>query len=177
LHQPPFTPTRQHLIFLTCIAWLAMLGVDFFLHASLLAGLYLEPSPFLLPPLSAFALIPVGYAAFLFSAVLLIWLMTRLKLTGWRAGAIFGLQLGSLTWGALALGLASISTASYRLLLGWFIGQTLELAVAGTVVGSGLAGVRLRRLFGAVLLLVVLSVVATIVLQSLSVVPTTRLTS
>ena len=66
-------PTRRQLISLTLIAWLAMLGFDFFLHAGLLAGLYVEPSPFLLPPLSAFALIPVGYAAFLLSSVLLVW--------------------------------------------------------------------------------------------------------
>jgi hypothetical protein len=55
------TYTKQHLIFLTFIAWLSMLGFDFFLHSGLLAKLYLQPSPFLLPPLASFKLIPLGY--------------------------------------------------------------------------------------------------------------------
>ena len=169
------TRSKRHVFWLTLIAWLSMLGFDFFLHAGLLAGLYLQPSPFLLPPLTAFTLIPVGYLSFLLSAVLLVWLMIRLRLSGWRQGARFGLELGGLTWGAFALGLLSVSTASFALLVGWFIGQTLELAIAGAVVGSGLAGMRLRRLFGVVIVFVLLSVITTIILQSLGVVPTTRL--
>lgn len=169
------TYTKRHLFLLTLIAWLSMLGVDFLLHAGLLAGLYLQPGPFLLPPLTAFTLIPVGYLSFLLLAVLLIWLMTRLKLAGWRQGALFGLELGGLTWGAFMLGLLSVSTASVSLLIGWFVGQTLALAMAGAVIGSGLAGMRLRRLFGVVIVFVLLSVITTIILQSLGVVPTTHL--
>jgi hypothetical protein len=120
-------------------------------------------------------LIPVGYLSFLLLAVLLVWLMIRLKRVGWRQGALFGLELGGLTWGAFVLGLLSASTASFSLLLGWFIGQTLELAIAGAVIGSGLAGLRLGRLFGAVIVFVLLSVITTIILQSLGVVPTTRI--
>ncbi len=152
-----------------------MLGFDFFLHAGLLAELYLQPNPFLLPPLTALTLIPVGYLSFLLLAVLLVWLMIRLKLAGWRQGALFGLELGGLAWGAFVLGLLSVSTASIALLIGWFTGQTLELAIAGAVIGSGLAGTRLRRLLGVVLVGVLLSVVVTIILQSIGVVPTTRL--
>lgn len=152
-----------------------MLGFDFLLHAGLLAGLYAQPSPFLLPPLTAFTLIPVGYLSFLLMAVLLVWLMVRLKLAGWRQGAIFGLELGSLTWGAVMLGLLSATTASVPLLIAWFVGQTLELAIAGAVIGSGLAGTRLRRLFGVVIVFVLLSVITTIALQSLGVVPTIRI--
>ena len=167
--------SKRHGLQLTFIAWLSMLGLDFLLHAGLLAGLYLQPSPFLLPPVTALALIPVGYLSFLLLAVLLVWLMRRLKLAGWRAGAIFGLELGGLTWGSFVLGLLSISTASFSLLLGWFVGQTLELAIAGAVVGSGLAGMRLGRLFGVVMVFVLLAVITTIILQSLGVVPSTRI--
>jgi hypothetical protein len=60
-------------------------------------------------------------------------------------------------------------------LAGWFIGQTLELAIAGAVVGSGLAGMRLRRLLGVVLVFVLLCVATTIILQSLGVVPAARI--
>lgn len=167
--------SKQHILLLTLIAWLSMLGFDFFLHAGLLAGLYLQPSPFLLPPLTAFTLIPVGYLSFLLLTVLLVWLMMRLKLAGWRQGALFGLELGGLTWGAFVLGLLSVSTAGLSLLIGWFIGQTLELAIAGAMVGSGLAGTRLRRLCGVVIVFVLLSVITTIILQSFGLVPTTRL--
>ncbi len=169
------THSKQHVLFLTFIAWLSMLGFDFLLHAGLLAKLYLQPSQFLLPPLAALTLIPVGYLSFLLLSILLVWLMIRLNLAGWRRGAFFGLELGGLTWGAFVLGLGSVSTASFPLLIGWFIGQTLELAIAGAVVGSGLEGLRLWRLFAVVMIFVLLSVITTIVLQSLGVVPTTRI--
>lgn len=169
------TPSKRHVLFLTLIAWLAMLGFDFLWHAGLLAKLYLQPSPFLLPPLSAFKLIPVGYLSFLLLAVLLVWLMLRLNLTGWRAGALFGLELGGLTWGSFLLGLLSISTAGATLLVSWFIGQVLELTLAGAIIGSGLAGTRLRRLLGGVLIFVVLSIITTVILQSLGLAPATRI--
>ena len=121
--------------------------------------------------------IPIGYLSFLLLAGLLVWLMLRLELVGGRAGAIFGLELGGLTWAAFMLGLLSFSTASFTLLTGWFVEQKLELAIAGAVIGSGLAGMRLRRPFGVVMVFVLLSVITTIILQSLGVVPTTRLSS
>ena len=108
------TPSKGRVVALTLIAWLSMLGVDFLLHAGLLADLYRHPSPFLVSPATAFALIPVGYLSFLLLAVLLVWLLLRLRLAGWRAGALFGLEVGGLTWGAFVLGLLSISTASPR---------------------------------------------------------------
>jgi len=175
MQQGSMTHSKQHVLLLTFIAWLSILGFDFLLHAGLLAGLYLQPSPFLLPPLTAFTLIPVGYLSFLLLSILLVWLMIRLNLAGWRQGALFGLELGGLTWGAFVLGLASVSTASLSLLSGWFIGQTLELALAGAVVGSGLAGVRLWRLFGVVMAFILLSVITTIILQALGVVTTTHI--
>ena len=63
------------------------------------------------------------------------------------------------------------------LLLGWFLGQTAELAIAGAVVGSRLAGRRVWRLFWVVVGLVVVCILATIILQSLGVVSTIRLPS
>ncbi len=169
------THSKRRIIILTLIAWLSMLGFDFFLHAGLLAKLYLQPSPFLLDPATSFALIPVGYLSFLLLAVAMVWLMICMNLAGWRKGALFGLKFGSLVWGSFMLGLLSISTASYSLLLGWFIGQTLELVIAGVVIGSGLADTRLRRLFIVVFLLVLLSVISTIILQSLGIVPVNRM--
>lgn len=109
-----------------------MLGFDFFWHAGLFSGLHTQPGLFLLPPLTAFTLIPVGYPSFLLMAVLLVWLMMRLKLTGWRQGAVFGLKFGGLMWCALTLGPLSATTADYSLLIGWFVGQTLEVAIAGS---------------------------------------------
>jgi hypothetical protein len=172
----PLNSSGRSVVLLTGIAWLAMVGFDFLLHAGVLAGLYLRPSPFLLPPLIAFQRIPLGYLSFLLAAVLLAWLMRRLQLNGWRTGALFGLKVGALMWGAFVLGLASISSGSLTLLLAWFVGQTLEMALGGgAVIGSGLAGTRLRRLFGIVLGFVILVVITVIILQSFGIVPTTNL--
>ena len=52
-------------LMLIAAAWILSLGFDLFLHAGLLAHLYVEPSPFLLPPEEAFRRIPFGYLTFL----------------------------------------------------------------------------------------------------------------
>jgi hypothetical protein len=109
--QPEIHFSRKQLLFITLLSWLAMVGFDFLLHAGLLASLYLRASPFLLPPLRAFQLIPVGYLSFLLLVILLIWLMERQSITGWRHGFVFGLKVGVLSCGAFVLGLWSISSA------------------------------------------------------------------
>ncbi len=175
MSQVPLPALSRRFVLTALIGWLSMLGFDFFLHAGLLAGLYLRPSPFLLPPAEAFRRIPLGYLSFLLLAVMLLWLMTRLDRIGWRAGFGLGMKLGALIWGSLALGLLSVSTADAALLAGWFAGQTVELAIAGAVMGGGLSGERLGRLAVRVLAFVVLMIVVTVVLQSLGWAPVARL--
>ena len=151
---------------LTLLAWLSMIGLDFFLHAGVLSPLYMKESTFLLSPERAFALIPIGYLSFLGLAILLIWLMAKLGLQEWRKGALFGGKLGLLVWGSLVLGLYSISTASPILLLGWFLGQTVELGLAGAVAGHGLAERKLGRLSLMVFIFVMIAMVAGIIWQN-----------
>lgn len=169
----PYSPRRVVLI--TLLSWLCMLGFDFFLHAGLLARLYLQPDPFLLPPAEAFRRIPLGYLSFLLTAAVLVRLMVRLGITGWRAGLVCGLKLGAVLWGIQVLGLLSISTARPILLAGWFVGQTLELALGGAVAGSGLAGMRLRHLLVWVVAAIVLLSVITVALQTLGLAPSVRM--
>ncbi len=156
------------------LAWFAMLGFDFLLHAGLLARFYVEPGPFLLPPIEAFRRIPLGYASFLLHAVLLVWLMNRLRVGGAKSGLRFGLQLGILVWGAAALGMLSITSASPTLLLGWFLGQSVELGIAGAVAGAALAAARLRGVVFAVVGLILLSVTITVILQASGLAPALR---
>ncbi len=158
--------TRRRLFGVGFLAWIAMLGFDVFLHGGVLAGHYARPSPFLLPLEQAFRLIPLGYLSFAFLAVLLVWLSVRLGVRTWRAGALFGLALGLLIWAAHTVGLLSISTAEPALLLGWFVGQTISLGIAGGVVGSGLGGTPLRMLTWKVVVFVVVAVAASVVLQN-----------
>ncbi|MCK4978324.1 MAG: hypothetical protein KAS36_15415 [Anaerolineales bacterium] len=163
--------SARRLVGVTLLAWFAVLGFDFLLHGGLLARLYAEPSPFLLPAEDAFRLIPLGYLSFLVFIFLLVWLMVRLKIAGWSRGLVFGLQVGALVWGSLVLGLLSISTASLELMAGWFIGQTMEAGIGGLVVGWGLASNRPWRLVLYVILFVVAAVVVTIFLQSAGLAP------
>jgi hypothetical protein len=165
----------QRLVLITLLGWLAMIGIDFFLHGGLLAGLYSAPAPFLLSPAQSFMRLPLGYSAFFLLAILLVWLLRERRVAGPAPGFGFGLKLGALAWGALVLGLASISTAEPLLLLGWFVGQTVELAVGGAVIGAALAGQSLSRLLGAVIILDLALVVATVALQSLGLAPAVRL--
>jgi hypothetical protein len=148
------------------LSWLAMIGVDFFLHAGLLAPLYDWDSPFLLRPDEAFVRIPIGYLGFLLLAMGLAWLLTRLEVERGRDGALIAGALGAVAWGSLVLGLWSISTADPALLVGWWVGQTVELAVGGHVIGSALGGARLRTVAGTVGLVLAVGAVSAVVLQT-----------
>ena len=101
--------------------------------------------------------------------------MLRLKITGARRGLIFGLQVGALVWGSVVLGLLSISTASLALMVGWFIGQTVEAGLAGLVLGWGLVTGRPWRLVIYVILFVIGALVVTIILQSTGLAPAARI--
>jgi hypothetical protein len=166
--------SKRRLMGVVLLAWFAVLGFDFFLHGGLLARLYAEPSPFLLPPEEAFRLIPIGYASFLVFEIFLVWLMGRLDVRGWRPGMALGLQVGAFAWGALVLGLLSISTAGVGLMAGWFIGQTIEAGIGGMVAGAGLVTERPWRLVIYVLIFVILAIIITVVLQSVGLAPAMR---
>ena len=97
--------------------------------------------------------------------------MVRCDVVGGLKGSFFGLKLGGLMGGGGMLGLASISTAKYSLLWGWFIGQTIELGIAGAIVGSALGGASLKRLSIIVSVFVVFSLIITVVLQAVGLAP------
>ena len=156
-------------------AWVLSVGIDLFLHGGLLARLYVEPSSFLLPAEDAFRRIPLGYLAFLILTVGLFWLLRRLEVRGSTAGFRLGAVAGALVWGALVLGLYSISTASSSLLIGWWVGQTVELAFAGAVMGAAANGAALKRIWVVVGVAVVILASATVVMQSTGLAPAMKL--
>lgn len=160
---------------LSLIAWLAMLGFDFFLHAGVLAGMYTRESPFLLSPLEAFRRIPIGYLSFLITSFFQVWLSFRLDISGVREGLLLGFGLGFVMWGSLGLGLYSIATAKPFTLVSWAIGQSLEMAFAGGLIGLSLQDGELRRAFQIALISSVLLVLVTILLQSVGLVQSTQL--
>ena len=163
---------RLALIF---ISWFSIIGFDLFLHAGLLARIYTRPSPFLLSADKSFLRIPLGYLSFLILAIVLVWLMESFNIAGWKKGVLFGLKFGALIWGVFVLGLYSISTAGWDLLLAWWIGQTLELGIAGIVIGEGIAGKRLPKLILWVIVFVVLIVIITFILQAVGFAPPMKL--
>jgi len=156
-------------------AWMLSVGFDLFLHGGLLAKLYVGASPFLLAPEEAFRRIPLGYLAFLVLTLALSWLIRRLGVLGAIAGLRHGIAAGAVVWGAFAVGLYSISTVTLPLLAGWWIGQTVELGLAGAVLGAAANGVPLKRIWAFVAGAVVACVAGTIVLQSLGLAPPMKL--
>lgn len=146
-------------------AWLVSVAFDLFLHGGLLARLYARPSGFLLPAGSAFRRIPLGYASFLILTAALSWLLARLRVGDWFGGLRTGLVAGLILWGAWVMGLYSISVAEGDLLVGWWVGQAAELALAGAVLGAAASGMGARALWAKVAAAVVVLVGATLALQ------------
>lgn len=165
----------RHAVSAIAAAWVLSLGFDLLLHAGLLARLYAQPSPFLLEPEEAFRRIPLGYLAFLVLTIALYWLLRRLGVRGVGAGLRLGLVAGLVIWGAMGIGLYSISTARPSLLAGWWAGQALELGLAGAVLGAAEDGVSLRRIWMGVVVAVLGCVVATVLAQSLGWVPVMKI--
>jgi hypothetical protein len=166
---------RSRVVSSIAAAWILAVGFDLFLHGGLLAGVYVEPSPFLLPAEDAFRRIPLGYLTFLGLTVALFWLLHRLGIRGAMAGLRYGAAAGAVVWGALVVGLYSISTASVPLLGGWWIGQTVELGLSGAVLGAAADGASLKRIWAIVAAAVVALVIATVALQSLGFAPAMKI--
>lgn len=156
-------------------AWILSIGVDVLLHGGILARQYLVPSPFLLNPPEAFRRIPYGYLAFLMLTAALYWLIRRLDVRGANAGFRYAATAGFVVWGAVVIGLYSISTAAVSLLAGWWLGHTIELGLAGAVIGASAAGTRHRRLWAPVALAVTGCVVATVALQAIGWAPVVKM--
>jgi hypothetical protein len=163
--------SRARLTSSVAAAWMLSVGFDLFLHGGVLARVYLEPSPFLLPPEEAFRRIPLGYLTFLGLTLALFWLLRRLGIQGLVAGFRYGATAGAVVWGALVIGLFSISTAALPLLAGWWIGQTVELGLAGAVLGAAANRVPLKRIWAIVGVSVVAFVAVTVALQSFGLAP------
>jgi hypothetical protein len=163
-----------HMLSAVGAAWVLSLGFDLFLHAGLLAKLYVEASPFLLQPEEAFRRIPLGYLSFLVLTLSLYWLFHRLDIRGVTSGLQHGGIVGLVVWGALAVGLYSISTAGLPLLVGWWIGQAIELGLAGAVLGAAANGASLKRIWVVVVFVLIGCIAGTIVLQTLGLAPAMR---
>jgi hypothetical protein len=163
----PTTGTVPHAVSTILLSWLAMVGVDFFLHAGLLAPLYDWDSPFLLRPAEAFIRIPIGYLGFAVLAGTLAWLLPRFSVRRGRDGALIAGTLGAAVFGAFLLGLWSISTAQPGLLAGWWVGQTVGLGVGGFVIGTVLGGVRARVVASRIIGLLGIAAASAVVLQTI----------
>ena len=114
--QPANRTSRKRYVQLSLLVWVAIVGVDFFLHGGVFASTYTQDSPFLLPAINAFRRIPLGYLTLLATAGLLVWITDQAAANGWRRGLVTGLCLGAVMGLSFALGLYSISTASPQLL-------------------------------------------------------------
>ena len=163
--------------FWTAALWagITAVAVDFFAYGGVFAFLFDRDDPVLLEPEALFARIPAGYLALAIETVALVWLLDVLGQRGWKqglvAGAVFGLVIAATT----VLGVWSIAPASPIFLGAWVITAGVQFAAAGAVAGSVLAGVSTQRLARVVVVVVIALFIVTVALQSLDLVPQTRL--
>jgi hypothetical protein len=153
------------------LAWFATIAVDFFFYGGVFAFLFQRDDPSLLTPDQLFARIPVGYASFAIEVVALGWLLSRLSVGHPRAGARVGGAAGAVVGGALLLGFWSVAPISGALLASWWLVLTVQMATAGTVLGTAAAQVPLKQVARWVLGGALLLVVATIILQNTGIAP------
>jgi len=166
--------SSKRLVFIIGLGWFSALGFDLFQNAGLFAKLLLDSQSAFLPPEQLFRRIPMGYMAFLLATILMIWLQAKLETYGWERGVGFGLKFGLLSEAALVLGNYSLFPVPVPLLFAWYIGGTVQCCIVSGVIGSGLGGAHLGRLFAKVGLFVLVMFAATMVLQGLGIAPVMR---
>jgi hypothetical protein len=142
-------PSRLHMSILIAMAWIAVIGLDFLLNAGVFATVFADDWEFLSNPEDLFRRIPLGYGAFLVVVILVAWVLGRSAGSApmnAQTGARAGLRLGLFVGAAGSLGLASISSAPTGILVAWLFSYFLAAGVAGSVLGAGMGGMRLRTL-------------------------------
>ena len=153
------------------LSWLGFIGFDLFLHAGLLAMLYHEDNPAILPPLDAFYRIPFGYFAFFLYCVFLYWLIIKAKLSDRIAIIRFSVIVGVFLGISSTLAQFSILQVNELLLIGWGIGLIIEIIIAGIIIAYALTGYSRKRLFYIVLLFDVTLFIITVVMQNIGLAP------
>ncbi len=164
-------PTRKRVLQVTVLAWVAIISTDLLMNAGLLGPFLNWEQPGMLPQMKMFQYIPLGYAAFLLLAILMLWLMLRLNVRGARAGAAFGTKFGVLMASAGFLGEMSLLSFSKTTLFCFALDKLVFCIVLGTVIGSGLRAERLRSLTRGVFAFLFLCIVVSITMQNLGLVP------
>jgi hypothetical protein len=161
----------RRLIIITLLSWVSQIIFDFFQHAGLFARLWIESRAAFLPPEELFKRIPLGYLSFLIASSMLVWLMVRLGISGWKQGALFGLKLGAFLSCTYVVGMASGFPIKPALLIAILFGSTAQCAIATAVIGSGMSGARLGRLSLKLVAFLILVLIAYFLLQSLGLAP------
>ena len=165
---------KKEVILPILFSWVFMIATDFFIHGGILAKFYMEESPFTLDPLTAFQRIPLGYFSFLLMAILLYWFFQLEENITPRKGFINGIKLGGLIWMSFALGLYSISTANLTLLIGWLIGQTIEMGIGGYVLAMLIKNPNYKKTFIYLVIYFVIIIIITVTMQNSGLAPSLK---
>ena len=158
------------------ICWLAVIGFDLFLHSGLLAQLYQDNNPAILPPLDAFYRIPIAYIAFLFNISLVYFLIIKMDINDRKEIIKLVMIIGLFLSVSSTLAQFSILQMNPLLLLGWGLGQFLQFTLIGLLIGFGFTGYSLKKLFIRVSSFVVLLIVLTLIMQNTGISPPLEIT-
>ena len=152
-------------------AWLAIIGFDFLLHGGLFASIYIRSNPALLNAEQVFYRIPLGYASFFVTVIIIYWLLSKVGINEWKKGVLFGIKIGGLLAVASILGLYSILRIDLDMLIVWQLGYMIEFGITGGIIGAAKSGISLKKLLLGVVIFIVLMVILTITLQILGFAP------
>lgn len=157
--------TGYKIIAAAVAAWFIYLAIDFLLHAVIFASWWKTTESYWLSPHELFRSIPFGYASFAIYCLALTWLFVRIygdeRTFGaaFRFGAAAGLVFGL----SMILANYSVFRMPASALLVWpasfIIASPVACAAAGWVLDSERPWRRVVLVFGATVLLIIVSVV------------------
>ena len=163
--------TRKTLAGTLTAMFLAALGVDFLVHAGILARYYVHPGPALLTTQQLVRRIPFGYASMLLTLVFELWLLSRMGVRSSKGGAWFGAVFGTVLGVAGAIGLFSLVPLGPNYLAMVAVSQIMEYTIAGALAGSSLASGRALRVVIIGFVTLVIGVAAGLAMQAATPVP------
>ncbi|MFC1553449.1 hypothetical protein ACFL7D_02335 [candidate division KSB1 bacterium] len=160
---------RSRFIISTIMAWLIFIGIDFIIHASVLAELWLKEVPAIKDLTELAYLIPFGYLSFLILTLLFGWIFLKIhpEDPGMNNAVIFGIKFGGLFSAANFSGLYSFVDIPLLHLFAFNFVYFVELTAVSAVYGWMLYSETIKKKVVRLMILFFILLITGLVIQNI----------